>query len=93
MIEKVEELILIIHIISKRNDSVNIILLCSLHDRVSILFIIYYFIHFFIRASKYSKATYKLRQLVNDWGNLFKNKKYFYSRSFHMDKLFAEGEI
>ena len=36
MIEKDEELrlLLIIHIISKRNDSVNIILLCTVHDRV-----------------------------------------------------------
>ena len=44
MIEKGEELwlMLIIHIISKRNDSVNIILLCTLHDRVSVLFIIYF---------------------------------------------------
>ena len=38
MIEKGEELwlMLIIHIISKRNDSVNNILLCILHDRVSV---------------------------------------------------------
>ena len=44
MIEKGEELwlMLIIRIISKRNDSVNIILLCTLHDRVSVLFIIYF---------------------------------------------------
>ena len=47
MIEKIEEfwLILIIHVIRKRNDSVNIILLCNLHDLVSALFIIYYFIY------------------------------------------------
>ena len=46
MIEKVEELglIMTIHIIRKRNDAVNIILLCTLHDRVSVLLIIFYFI-------------------------------------------------
>ena len=37
MIEKGEELwlMLIIHIISKTNDSVNIITLCTLHDSVN----------------------------------------------------------
>ena len=47
MIENIEEfwLILIIHVIRKRNDSVNIILLCNLHDLVSALFIIYHFIY------------------------------------------------
>ena len=61
MIEKGEELwlMLIIHIISKRNDSVNNILLCTLHDRVSVLFSIY-FIYLSIRVSKYSKAFCKL---------------------------------
>ena len=41
MIEKGAELwlMLIIHIIGKRNDSVNIILLYTLHDQVSVLFI------------------------------------------------------
>ena len=36
MIEKGEELwlMLIIHIIGKRNDSANIILLCTVHDQV-----------------------------------------------------------
>ena len=40
MIEEGEELflMLIIYIISKRNDSANIILLCTVHDRVSALF-------------------------------------------------------
>ena len=40
MIEKGEELwlMLIIHIISKRNDSANIVLLCTAHDKVSLLF-------------------------------------------------------
>ena len=40
MIEKGEELwlMLIIHIISKINDSVNIILLCTLHDQVSFIY-------------------------------------------------------
>ena len=40
MIEKGEELwlILIIYIISKRNDSANIIVLCALHDKVSVSF-------------------------------------------------------
>ena len=38
MIEKGEDLwlLLIIHIVSKRNDSSNI--LCTLHDKVSVLF-------------------------------------------------------
>ena len=34
-------LMLIIHIISKRNDSVNIIILCTLHDVVFYLFILF----------------------------------------------------
>ena len=40
MIEKSEELwlILIVHFISKRNDSENIILSGTIHDRVSVLF-------------------------------------------------------
>ena len=40
MIEKGKELwlMLIIHIISKINDSVNIILLCTLHDQVSFIY-------------------------------------------------------
>ena len=82
---------LIIHTISKRNDSVNIILLCALHDRVSILFIIY-FILFIYLVSKYSKASCKI-QTVNNWRNSFKNKKYLYSSSFHIHKLFAEMAI
>ena len=44
MTEKGEELwlMLVIHIISKRNDSVNIILLCTLHDReFYLLFILF----------------------------------------------------
>ena len=50
MIEKGEELwlMLIIHIISKRNDSVNIILLCTLHDGVFYLLFIILFIYLFI---------------------------------------------
>ena len=40
MIGKGEELwlMLIIHIISKRNNATNVILLCTKHDRVNILF-------------------------------------------------------
>ena len=40
MIEKCEELLLLIisHIISKRNDSANIIVLYTVHDLVSVLF-------------------------------------------------------
>ena len=41
-------LMLIIHIRSKRNDLVNPVLLCTWHDRVSVLFVIYYFIYLFI---------------------------------------------
>ena len=41
-------LMLIIHIRSKRNDLVNPVLLCTWHDRVNVLFIIYYFIYLFI---------------------------------------------
>ena len=52
MIEKGEELwlMLIIHIISNRNDSVNIILLCTLHDRVFYLYI-YLFIYLLVSAN------------------------------------------
>ena len=40
MIEKGEEfrLMLIIHIVNKRNDLANVILLHTVHDRVSVLF-------------------------------------------------------
>ena len=50
MIEKGEELwlMLIIHIISKRNDSGNIILLCTLHDGVFYLLFIILFMDLFI---------------------------------------------
>ena len=60
MIEKGEELwlMLIIHIISNRNDSVNIILLCTLHDRV-----FYLYIYLFISVSKYSKPSCKLKKI------------------------------
>ena len=60
MIEKGEELwlMLIIHIISNRNDSVNIILLCTLHDRV-----FYLLFYLFIRVSKYSKASCKIKKI------------------------------
>ena len=96
---------LIIHILSKRNDSVNIILLCTLHDQVSVLFIIYLFIYLFmylciylliylfIRVSKYSKAPCKIKKSVNDWRNPFKNKNYLYSPSFHIHKPFAKMAI
>ena len=100
---------LIIHILSKRNDSVNIILLCTLHDQVSALFIIYLFIYLciyvfiylftylfiylFIRVSKYSKAPCKIKKSVNDWRNPFKNKNYLYSPSFHIHKPFAKMAI
>ena len=93
MIEKGEELwlMLIIHIISKSNDMVNIILLCALHVRVSVLinmiisvlisnfsnYLLFYFIylfiylfnHLFIRVSKYSKASFKIKKLVNNKRN------------------------
>ena len=92
MIEKGEELwlMLIIHIISKSNDTVNIILLCTLHVRVSVLInmiisvlisnfsnylfyfiylFIYLFNHLFIRVSKYSKASFKIKKLVNNKRN------------------------
>ena len=76
MIEKGEELwlMLIIHIISKRNDSVNI-LFCTLHDQLSFLIIdcfIYLFIYLFIRVSKYSAVSSKIKKSVNDWRKLFK---------------------
>ena len=60
MTEKGEKLwiMLIIHIISKRSDSVNIILLCTLHDQVNVLFIIYFI---YVMVSKYSKA-YKIKK-------------------------------
>ena len=91
MTEKGEEfrLMLMIHIISKRNDSLNIILLCTLHYPVSFLFIIYS-IYLFVRVSKYSKSSCKIIKSAYDWRNSFKNKKYLYSLSFHIQKLFAE---
>ena len=76
MIEKGEELwlMLIIHVISKRNDSVNIILLCTLHDRVFYLFIlfIYLFIYLLVSAN-ILKLLVKLKKQVHDWRNSFKN--------------------
>ena len=69
IIEKGEELwlieILIIHIISKRNDSVNIILLCTLHDRLSVSFIIYYFIYL-LASANVLKLLVKWKESVND---------------------------
>ena len=64
MTEKGEEfrLMLMIHIISKRNDSLNIILLCTLHYPVSFLFIIYS-IYLFVRVSKYSKSSCKIKKI------------------------------
>ena len=99
---------LVIHILSKRNDSVNIILLCTLHDQVSVLFIIYLFIlciyvfiylftYLFIyllgKAKEHSKAPCKIKKSVNDWRNPFKNKKYLYFPSFHIHKPFAKMAI
>ena len=62
MIEKGEELwlMLISHIISKRNDSANITLLCTVDDRV------FYLKFVTIRVSKYFKASCKIKQSVND---------------------------
>ena len=72
MIEKGEELwlMLIIHVISKRNDSVNIILLRTLHDRVFYLFIL--FIYLLVSAN-ILKLLVKLKKQVHDWRNSFKN--------------------
>ena len=54
-------------------------------------FIYYYLIDLFIRVSKYSKASCKIKKSVNDWRNSCKNKKY--SPSFHSHKLFAKRAI
>ena len=57
-------LMLIIHIISKRNNSSNIILLFTLHDRVfCLLFIL------FIKVSKYSKASCEIKKSANERRN------------------------
>ena len=48
-------LMLIIQIISKRNDSIDIILLCTIHDQVFYLFVT-------IRVSKYSRASSKIKK-------------------------------
>ena len=98
MIEKGEELWLrlIIHIISKRNDSVNIILLCTLHDLMYPTYptrFLYYFIYLFVRVSKYFKAYCRINKSVDDWRHSFKNKKDLYSPSFHIHKPFAERAI
>ena len=71
MIEKGEELwlMLIIHVISKRNDSVNIILLRTLHDRV---YLFYLFIYLLVSAN-ILKLLVKLKKQVHDWRNSFKN--------------------
>ena len=63
MIEKGEELWLLNHIISKRNDSSNIIIFCTVHDHVGVLFIC----HHEDRVSKYFKVSYKRKKLGNDW--------------------------
>ena len=66
MIEKGEELwlMLINRIISKRNDSANIIIFCTVHDQVGVLFIY----HHEDRVSKYFKVSYKRKKLVLDRG-------------------------
>ena len=65
MIEKGEELwlMLINHIISKRNDSANIIIFCTVHDQVGVSFIC----HHDDGVSKYFKVSHKRKKLVNDW--------------------------
>ena len=66
MIEKGEELwlMLINRIISKRNNSANIIIFCTVHDQVGALFIC----HHEDRVSKYFKVFYKRKKLVLDRG-------------------------
>ena len=56
-------------------------------------YMICFLYYLFIRVSKYSKASCKMKKSVNDWRNLFKNKKYLYSPSFHIHKLFTERAI
>ena len=73
-------------IISKRNDSANIMLLCTIHDQVFRLIVT-------IRVSKYSKASFKIKQSVDDWRNSFQSQKYLYSPSFRVHKPFAEKII
>ena len=84
MIENGEKLwlVLIIQIIRKRNDSANIILLCTIHDHLYVLF----------NLSPLRSANI-VRLLVNDWRNSFKNKKYLYSPSFCIHKSFVEKAI
>ena len=64
-IEESERLLqmLIIHIISKKYNSTNIILLCAIHDLT-------------IRVNKHSKASCKIKQSANDWGSSLKDKTY-----------------
>ena len=79
MIEKGEELwlMLIIHIISKSNDTVNIILLCTLHVRVSVLInmiisvlisnfsnYLFYFIYLFICLIIYLLGSANILKLL-----------------------------
>ena len=100
MIEKGEELwlMLIIHIISKRNDSVNIILLCTLHDGVFYLLFIILFIYLLIDwlidlLGSANILMHKMKKSVNDWINSFKNKMFLYSPGFHIHNYLPEGQF
>ena len=46
---------------NNQDDSVNIILLRNLHDRVSVLFINFFFVYLLIGVSKYFKASCKIK--------------------------------
>ena len=52
-------------------------LLCTLRDRVSVL----WFIILFIRVSKYSKASCKVKKTVNDWKNSLIGKIHLRTKS------------
>ena len=49
--------------------------------------------YLFIRVSKYSKASCKMKKSVNDWINSTKNEKYLYCPTFRFHKVFAERAI
>ena len=63
---------------------------CPLFHGIALIGILKTFtLDLFIRVSKYSKASCKIIKSVNYWRNSFKNKKYLYSPSFHIHKLFT----
>ena len=71
-------------------------IISNFSKKLFIILFIYLFIYLFnlfIRVSKYSKSSCKIKKPVNNWRNSLKSKKYLYSPIIHIHKLFADRAI